>query len=132
MYLCVARGNIISGSAHLNKIRPAVYFHVICGCSITGDLCPRRPMQAEFRGASPQLKLGHTSSGGIPLAKAPFIPSALPCFFGSPQKFDLLCPDRKLCKRNSAGLTLKPRVKGNPGIKQQLQLQWRKTLKMHN
>lgn len=85
-----------------------------CGRSITGDLWPHRPLQAEFRGASPRLKLGHTSSGGILLAKAPFIPSAVPCLFGSPQEFDLLCPGRKLCKRYSVGLSLEAKGEREP------------------
>lgn len=60
---------------------------VICGPSITGDLCPHRPLHAEFRVMSFWLKLGHTSSGGILLAKTPFVPAAVACLFGKALEF---------------------------------------------
>lgn len=62
---------------------------------------PTQTTAARVQRSESRLKLGHTSSGGILLAKAPFIPSAVSCLFGSPKEFDLLCPGRKLCKRYS-------------------------------
>lgn len=55
--------------------------------TITGDLCPHRPPHAEFRVMSFWLKLGHTSSWGILLAKTPFIPAAVACLFAMVWEF---------------------------------------------
>lgn len=85
------RGTVLVISADLDTITNTScrQCSVICAHSITVDLCPRRPLHAEFRGMSFWLKLGHTSSREFLLAKAPFMPAAVACLFGRAKEFAL-------------------------------------------
>ena len=82
------RGKVLVISADLDTI-PNTSCSVICPHSITADLCPWRPLHAEFRGMRFWLKLGHTSSREFLLAKAAFMPAAVACLFGRAKEFAL-------------------------------------------
>lgn len=68
---------------------------VICGHSITRDLCSHRRPHAGFSRMNFRLRLGHTSSRRILLAAIPLIPAAVACL--SSQVRDSLSPVCREC-----------------------------------